>query len=418
MPATLAPGLWSLMVSAGLSVSYQAGVRAETRAEQIRPAVGEDTTTGVLEVEPAVGLQGRSPALQLELAYSPRFTRLGGDGPDSDSWLHRAWAMARWRPDAAWQLQAHLTATAGTVDLFRVTTAPDQPGAPPPVGQAAPVATTLDYLRYELALTAEGRLGRHLELRSGLTLMSEGGANAEERLTLPLQRAALARGSLEWGVTRRTTLAAVFAASVTHYFDVAVPIAEGGTGFQDWSNWMGRLEALWRYDLTRHARLWAGAGAVLVDSQAPLVGGRALQPFGEAGLTGESGPGWPQYSGGVLLAGAPVEDRLTGTVAERAEARAWGTWSPAEHWTLGASGLGARVMNGPTARAAFTAGEFWLSRAVRDVFSVAVGGRWTTQWQPEAPGRTGLPSSQWVAYLSLRAAHRSDERSAAGRPAF
>jgi hypothetical protein len=121
MPVLLAPGLLSLVVSAGLTLSYQAGIRVEARAEQVRPPVAENTTIGVLEVEPLVALAGVSPTLRLEAGYEPRFTRVGGDGPDSDSWLHRARVMARWRPTAAWQFRTNGTVTAGTVDLFRVT---------------------------------------------------------------------------------------------------------------------------------------------------------------------------------------------------------------------------------------------------------------------------------------------------------
>jgi len=408
MPALLAPGLWSLVASAGLTLSAQAGARVEARAEQVRPPVGENTMNEVLEVEPAIGLLGLSPTLRLEAGYAPRLTRAAGDGPDSDTWLQRAWVRARWHASPTWQLQARLTAITGTVDLFRVATAPSQPGEPPPVGQAAPVATTLDYRRYELVLGAEGRLNRHFDLRGDVALMQEGGASAAEREVLPLQRAALVRGDLAWRVTGRTSLAGVFSAITTHYFDVAVATGEPGvTVPRSWSNSMGRAEAVWRTSLTSHSRARAGAGLVLVDSGAPGTGPGGLKPFGEAALEGETAPGWPRFSGGLLVAAAPVEDRLSGTITQRAEARGWGALSPVEYWTLGASAMGARVMDGPTAREAFVAGELWLTRAVRDVFAISLGGRWTTQWPASMPGRTSLPNSRWVAFLSIQGTWRS-----------
>jgi hypothetical protein len=414
MPALLAPGLWSLVASAGLTLSYQAGVGVEARAQQARPAVGENSTTNSLEIEPSLGTAGSSGALRLELAYAPRFTHLGGDGPDSDSWLHRAGAVVRWQPAATWQLRANGTATVGTVDLFRIATAPGQPGEPPPVGQAAPVATTLDHRRYELVVSAEGRLGRAFDLRTSLDVTREGGANATAREVLPLQQSAQLRAELAWRMSGRTTLAGVMAASGFHYFDVPVtPAAPGDPSHRSWSIWMGRAEAVWRRALTSHSRVWAGAGVTVVDGDAPGSGRAELKPTGEAGLGLESGPGWPRLSGGVMAAVAPVEDRLTGTVAQRAEARVWSAWSPAEHWSLGASALGARVMDGPFERQAFTAGEISLTRAFRDVLSVTAGGRWTTQWPPHVTGMTGLPDSQWVAYFSIHATHRSHERPAA-----
>jgi hypothetical protein len=404
MPALLAPGLWSLVASAGLTLSYQGGARVEARAEQSRPAVGENTTIESFEVEPTIGLEGWSPTLRFQLAYAPRFTYLGGDGPDSDRWLHRAWAVARWRPSAAWQLQGNLIGTAGTVDLFRVATAPGLPGEPPPVGLAAPVPATLDYQRYELTLASEGHLGRHFGTRWRLSVMREGGSNAEERLLLPLQQAALVRGELEWSVTGRAALAGLLHASMTHYFDVAVTMAGSSEPqYQSWSNMTARAEAVWRYALTHHTRIWIGAGMAVVKSEAPETGGTLLEPAGEAGFTSETRPGWLGFTGSVVAAVVPVEDRLTGRVAERAEGRAWGTWAIADNWVLGASGMGARVVNGPDQRAAFTAGEMWLTRGGLRHFALTVGGRWTTQWQPQETGRNGLASSMWVAYFSLRA---------------
>ncbi len=408
MPALLAPGLLALVASADLALSYQAGVRVEARAQQLRPPIGEKVTNEAFEIEPRAGLEGRSPTLQLELAYAPRFTRLGGDGPDRDAWLQRAWAVVRWRPAAAWQLRANGTATVGTVDLLRIPTAPSQPGEPPPIGQAAPLASSLGYRRYELELAADGRLGRQLDLRSSLAVSREGGASAAERSVLPLQQSAQLRGELAWRLSGRTTLAGALAASATHYFDVAV--ATGGPGAppdQSWSNWMGRAEAIWRYALTSQTRIWTGAGMVYVDGEAPGAGRAGLRPMAEVGLGQESGPGWPRLSGGATAALAPVENRLTGTVAQRAELRVWGAWSPAEHWSLGASGVGARVLDGPTEREAFAAGELSLTWVVREVLSLTAGGRWTALWPAQAPGQSGLPTSQWVALCAVEWTHRS-----------
>ena len=408
MPAFLAPGLWSLVVSAGLTFSYDAGVRVEGRAEQVRPPVGESTTTEVLEVEPGLSLLGVSPTLRLEAGYAPRLTRVGGDGPDSDTWLQRAWAMVRWHASPRWQLRARLAATAGTVDLFRVATAPSQPGEPPPVGQAAPVATTLDYQRFELVLGADGTFGRHFDFRGDVALMREGGASASEREVLPLQQGAAVRGDLAWRVTGRTSLAGVFSAVITHYYDVSIATADPGVSVKrSWSNSMGRAEAFWRYALTPRARARVGVGAVLVDGGAPGASPPGLKPFGEAALEGETAPGWPRFSGGLLAAAAPIEDRLSGTITQRAEARAWGAWSPVEHWSLGASALGARVMDGPTEREAFVAGDVWVAVAVRDYFATTLGGRWTTQWPAQVTGRAELPLSRWVVYVSFHAAHHS-----------
>jgi hypothetical protein len=408
MPALLAPALLSLAVSAGLTPSYQASVRAETRAEQVRPPVGENTTTDVFEVEPRIGLSGSSRDLRLELVYAPRFTHVGGDGPDSDTWLQVGWLTVRWRPTAAWKLQANMTATAGTVDLFRVVTAPARPGDPPPVGQPAPVASSLDYRRYQLELSTEGRLRRRLDLLAGVIVMREGGANAAEREILPLQQAALVRGVLSWRLSARNSLAGALTASVTHYFDVAVASGVPGESLhQSWSNWLGRAEAIWRYRLTSHTGAWAGAGLTHINSDAPGTVSTGLQPMGEVGLSQESGPGWPRLSGGVLAAVWPLEDRLSGTVAQRAEARAWGAWSVSKRWALGASALGARVMNGPSEREAFTAGEMWATRTVRGVLMLTAGGRWTTQWPVQTSGLVGLPTSRWVAYLSIQAFYTS-----------
>jgi hypothetical protein len=179
---------------------------------------------------------------------------------------------------------------------------------------------------------------------------------------------------------------------------------------------MGRAEAAWRYSLTSHTRSWAAAGLALVDSGAPGPAPAGQQPFGVVGVETESGTGWPRFTGGVMAAGAPVEDRLTGTVAQRAELRAWGTWVPSERWTLGASILGARVMSGSAERQAFTAGEFWLNWALRQAILVTTGGRWTTTWPVPVTGSRGLPESQWTAYLSFRGVYRSGDAPVA-RPA-
>ena len=64
-------------------------------------------------------------------------------------------------------------------------------------------------------------------------------------------------------------------------------------------------------------------------------------------------------------------------------------------------------MDGPTEGEAFTAGETWLTWAIRDFFSISAGGRWTTQWAAPVPGRTRLPDGRWTAYLSVQATHSS-----------
>lgn len=425
MPALLAPGILSLMVSADLAVSYLAGVRAEARAQQLRPAVGENVTTGAFELQPGAGLEAWSPALQLDLAYAPRFTHQGGDGPDADTWLHRARAGVRWRPTSTWELLTSGTATAGSVDLFRIATAPGPGGEVPAVGQAAPVASYLDYRRFELTLAAEGRLDHRLELRTRLALLREGGAGTAEREILPLQQSAQLRCELAWLLSPPSTLAGVLSAGETHSFDVALadPVT-GAPTHQSWSTRVARLEAVWRWQVNKRTRAWAGAGSALVDSGAPAARRAALKPIGEVGLEHASAPGWPQLRGWVVAAAAPIEDRVIGVVGQRAELRGWGAWSPSEHWSLGVSAMGARVMDGPTEREAFTAGEFWITRAVRDVMWLSAGGRWTTRWPAPVLGRSGLPESQWVVYLSAQAAYRSVQRQpdegqpeAAGRPA-
>jgi hypothetical protein len=413
MPALLAPGLCSLVVSASLSLSYQANLRTEARAEQIRPPVGENTTTEALEVQPSVGVAGSSPALRLELTYAPRFTHVGGDGPDNDTWLQLAWAAVRWRPSAAWRLQVNGSAAAGTVDLFRVATAPGQGGEPPPVGQAAPVASALDYRSLQLAFSAEGRLGREFELLGGLAVMREGGTTAAEREILPLQQAAAVRGALTWHLSRRATLAGALTGSMSRYFDVAVSSGvPGDPEHQSWSNWAGLAEAIWRYRLTSRAEAWAGAGLMHVDSGAPGTLGASLQPMGEVGVSNQSGPGWPRLSGAVVLVAAPLEDRLTGTVNQRAELRAWGSLAPAERWSMAASARGGRVLNGTSEGESFTAGDLWLAWAFRNILTLTVGGRWTTQWPAPLAGRSALPTSRWVVYFSIQAGYSSEPREA------
>ena len=187
-------------------------------------------------------------------------------------------------PRVAWQLRADGIATVGTVDLFRIATAPGQPGEPPPVGQAAPVASTLDYQRYELALSAEGRLSRQLELRASLGAMREGGSSEAERETLPLQQSGHARLELERRLSGRTRLAGILAG--------ARPLLRRGGQHgrprrphpPELVDLDGACRAVWRYALTSHTRAWAGAGLWLVDSHAPGAGGPELRPMGEIGL--------------------------------------------------------------------------------------------------------------------------------------
>jgi hypothetical protein len=371
---------------------YELSARVEART-RTREALGSPThRTRELELVPRLSASRGDPAFDPSASYHPRL--LLADDLATERWevLHRAALLGGVRLDAAWKAVASARGAYGTNDLLAAqlagADAPGDGGAPSPI-QPLPVRTTVRYVSAETAVAVTGALSGRTRLHSVATALVDGGAGADARRALPLQRSGRLATTHEWDASARDVLSSSLLLSVT---DFSLGAVVSGAF----------LTERWRRALSSGTHAWVGAGGGV--SVRDAGGSVSARPFvsGELGLERDARLRKQRLTGSVAVGTAPLQDRVTGGVYERADLRGWLTWSPTVFWELRAHAAGGWVVEGPQRRDTIGAGL--LSATWRGgTWDVGGGVNALVQRQPRLSSQ---PFVEWGAFVATSARHR------------
>jgi hypothetical protein len=382
-----------LRMALGEAMFYDVSLRTEARA-RTRAAVSG--VLGEAEVDPGVGLSLLDRRLDLAAAYSPRLMvqeQVGGL-----QILHRASLGGTWLADRNWRAIAATQGSYGTNDLLSVsqgTAAGSSSGGTggrtgPPVPQIVqpiPRLTTIKYASGEASLGVDGTPAARYHASARITGFVEGGADRAAQASLPLQRGGRLAGELDFTASQSDILASRLALTVSGFSSDQV---EG----------LGLLTETWRHALTPDAQVWLGVGPTVTATHA--LGATTWQ----VGVGGEAGARdllFHSLAAALTLGAAPVVDRVTGAVYERADGTMTVTWEPIPRWAFGAMASGGIVTQGGQAGDKIAAADVHAAWVPSPAWEVALGVRGLSQ-MPHAAATANL--SEWNVYFAVTARDR------------
>jgi hypothetical protein len=398
----MAPALPLLLALAlGLDGRVETGIRTEVRGRRIDPAPTPSQGEAVdLSATPRLVLSLLGAGATLSASYAPRLTA-ADVGPDARfEYMHEGELRLRLDPDAVWHVEAFANGGLGRTDL--VTENRTATGGPSTVSTLG----TIDVGRLRTGLSLRVLPARRAEFLLSGAFSVDGGSDDASRAVYPVARSVESAGELRWSATRLDQVGLRLAGAGSRVSDRQVDAA-GVCAL-----------ATWRHHASPQVEIWGEAGAVALQSRAPVAPGspdrrtlHQVRPAGELGLSRHA-PVVPVASDpsareatapahlvtGELVAdlGASV-DRLTGMAEPELDVRAALRWPVARHLEVVGSGAGSLAWpeTGQTRRGQL---ELWLSLALTPRASLDLGGygAWQSSSDPSTPS-----FGEYGAFLSL-----------------
>jgi hypothetical protein len=363
-----------LRLALGAAVTWDLSVGTETRGTLA--SLGEPTGEVTAEPRAALGIEGRLHSGSA--AYAPQL-QLGSE-TRNPTVLHAGELSGAWRVSPRWQARAVAHGSYGTRNFLGGDLATD-PGAPAAPVQPIPALTSLDYGAASLRLALGGALGPRRALELGARGFAEGGIGAEAGAALPMQRGVEADASLGWTLSRADSLSAAAHGTLTLFPAIG---SHGATA---------ALVAAWRHAFTPRTAAWVGAGPTwAAEDRGPAT----IAAGGEAGVGHRLIR--PAVDASVVTRVAPVVDRITGAVEQRADLTANASWTPARRWLLSATTASGVVLEGPERGDLVLSAEARLGWSALRRWSVGGGLRWIRQDGGPAPLAA---MDEWSAFLAV-----------------
>lgn len=298
----MSPALALLVAAAlGADTRVDLGVATEARFRHLDPApTPADRNALDLTATPHLILGVTGGLGSLSATYAPRLT--ASDVGTDLRWehMHEGELRLRLAPDLTWSLEGFASGGIGRTDLITenrnagAATGGGTGGGPgTPTNTIATLNTVdLQRLRGGLALTlAPGR--RTQAILSG-AVSEDGGTTRLFRTVLPSARSAEAGAELRWNATRLDELGVRLAASATHIESRPQTDSNGHPVVGPTDSAWGSALATWRHRLDPQVEMWAGAGAVAMQSRVPMLSSdgvhtehetqRQSAPAGELGI--------------------------------------------------------------------------------------------------------------------------------------
>ncbi len=297
----MSPALALLVAAAlGADARIDTGIRAEARFRHLDPAPTPPERNALdLTATPHLILGVTGGLGTLSATYAPRLTA-ADVGPDL-RWehMHEGELRLRLAPGPTWNLEGFASGGIGRTDLITenrnagAATGGGTGGTSTSTNTIATLATVdLQRLRGGLALTlAPGR--RTQAILSG-AVSEDGGTTRLFRTVLPSARSAEAGAELRWNATRLAQLGVRLAASTTHIESRPQTDSNGNPVVGPTDSAWGSALATWRRRLDPQVEMWAGAGAVAMQSKVPTLSSdgvhtehqtqRRTAPAGELGI--------------------------------------------------------------------------------------------------------------------------------------
>jgi len=325
---------------------------------------GEDPVQRLaLDVTPRLSLTVATPAFSANAAYGVRL--LAPDlleRRDVDV-VHLGQLHAEWRLRRGQRLFTTAVGAYGRTDLVT--------GSSQTVTELEQVPTTgtVAFIGAQVEGGVAWQVGPRDDVRLSTAWYARGGADAESRRSIPLQRGLRLDGAWSRLASHRDTIAALL--SVT-----TVTLDPGGEGA------IARLGISWRRRLTSALEGRAGAGGAVTWSPAP-GGGVGVRPSGELGLARAS-PLDP-LDADLSLRAVPFLDSLTGAYEERLEGLVRVRWRLVAPWALAAEASAGRAPWRAGGDALTSRAEVRVERGVSSRVSLAAGlsGVWQRSYRPD-----------------------------------
>lgn len=301
MSLALAPSIVASLAALA-SAEVDLGIRAESRASTLAPRGLPAETRAGLAAAARAGLTVDVWRLRLATVYAPRMWTSDVEAEPSPIATHEIEARIASRHGPLWSADASASAVRGRTDPFADPwRSVEGPGTP----SHTPALQPIPFEAVRGAVGGTFPLGLRTTLAGRAGGWQSGGADAEARELLPVQRGLGLDLSLTFLLGPRDTLRFQTSSAVTTTASTRRDVRDDSEG--GWSTAAGR----WRRRLSRLVDGWAGAGAALSFEDAPDVPAEhTVFPVGEVGLAYAIPRATVEVEGRV----APFTDRITGDV--------------------------------------------------------------------------------------------------------
>jgi hypothetical protein len=386
-------------------VRFEAGARVDLRSGQPQGNTGDSLTD--MEIDPVVAVRVPFRLGSLTLAYEPRLFIVIRDYPPQGartaSYLNRGRLVLDSTPDPRWRVYVEGRFAYGDNDFLPLSTVatpvsgtgapPVQPGTTPTAPTPAPGQSTLPNTRFLSVIFLDASTGfvYSLSPRWGWRLSGgyvySGGADAEVRATLPLQKGPHGSTALDWSASRTDTL--VFLLDGSNLRFSSGPESTIATLSTTWTHAWGRSVG---------TDLLAGISGIHATAPpSPGVPGvrNAVYPVGGVGLRYSWASRFVTWQNGLTFLAAPSADRLSGAVSERLSAGLWSSFSPAKQLAFDVTGAASRTIDAPQLDVRLEGRATYL---LGPQLGVSVGGR--VAWL-EGSTLLGPQGVGWLAFLSV-----------------
>lgn len=319
-------------------VRFDAGARVELRSGQPEGNPGTNLTD--VEIDPVLALRLSFRTGSLTVAYEPRLFIVVREYPPQEAqkvaYLNRGRLVLDTTPAPRWQVYLVGRFAYGENDFLPLSTVgtpvtgtgapPVQPGTTPTAPTPAPGQTTLPNTRFLAIIDIDASAGfvHSLSPRLGWRLSAGydyyGGANADVRTTLPLQKGPHGTTGLDWSASRADTLAFTLDGSYLRFSNG--PQSTIATLSTTWTRAWGRSVG---------TDLLLGVGGI--HATTPPASGvstvhNALYPMGGVGVRYTLVSRSVSWQNRFTFLAAPSADRLSGAVNQRLSAGLYSALSP------------------------------------------------------------------------------------------
>jgi hypothetical protein len=386
-------------------VRFDLTARIELRSGQSAGVAGSNLTD--VEIDPVAAIRFPFRAGSLTLAYEPRLLIVAHEYPPQQtrttSYLNRARLVLDTTPSQRWRVYVNGRFSYGENDFLPLSTVvtpttgtgppPVPPGTTPTAPSPATGQSTLPNTRILKVIDLDGSagfvysVGPRLGWRLSGGYIYSGGATAEVRATLPVQKGPNGSTGLQWSASRDDTMA----------FDLEGSNLRFSNGPE---STIASLSITWTRAWSRSVGtdLLGGIGGIHATAPpAPGVPGvnNAPYPVGGLGLRHVWTTRFVSWQNRVTFLAAPAPDRLSGAVNERLSAGLHSALSPIPKLVLDVTVAASRAIGG-TQRDARVEGR--ATYTLGPQFGVSLGGRMA--WL-EGSTLLGPQGFGWLALVSV-----------------
>jgi len=387
------------------------GARVEVRSGRPGSTV-EGYSLTQIEVDPLIGVSGPIRSTRITAVYDPRIILVADESPSQGgrtvAYLHRGRLVLDAVPSARTRFFINGLFAYGNNDFLPLTSAltpttitgqpPTEPGSTPVAPVPTPGTSRLPDQRFLTVVDLDASAGivnsvsPRLEWRASAGYRYAGGADAEARASLPLQKGPKGSLGIAWSGSERDTWTSLLDA-----FDARFSSGPHST--------IANLSLSWAHSWTRELGTDLVGGVTGFHSVVPdqgAVPGRvenSIRPLGGVGLRYALLGRHTFWRTSVSVLCAPLPDPITGLVVQRVGGVAGTALSPTTGLTFEVTGGGAASLDGTQQDGRVEARIIY--QPVAEI-SISIGGRMAWLGGP-SESLLGPSGFGWLAFATVSA---------------